>query len=126
MKTIEWVVIGTLLISPVALAEDQNPYSGTWHVNTVSNKGDPREGSVILKEQEGTWKINWMNVKNPCTGIRAPIVIKDASADGLVFEILKSRALRGCGDYVATLKRVNEMTLQGELDDGRKLTLVRE
>ena len=53
-------------------------------------------------------------------------MIERASTDELVFKIMRSKSLKGCKDQIATLKRVNETTLQGELDDGRKLTLVRE
>lgn len=126
MKTIEWLVIGTFLASPVALAQEPNLYSGTWEVNMVSKKGEPRKGTVILKDQDGTWDINWQNVKKPCAGIRAPILIQRTSPDELVFEIRRSEALRGCKDQIATLKRVSDTTLQGELDDGRKLTLLRK
>ena len=126
MKTTAWLVTGALLMYTATLAADTNPYSGTWHLSTVSKKGKSREGTVVLKDLDGTWKTSSINVKNPCTGMLAPLIIKEASSERLVFEIAKSKALRGCEDSTATLKRVNETTLQGELDDGRKLTLVRE
>jgi hypothetical protein len=126
MKTIEWLVIGTLLVCPVALAQEPNPYSGTWDLSMVRKKGGSVKGEVVIKDQDGTWDINWMSHKNPCKGIQAPIVIESASTDELVFKIMRSKSLRGCKDQIATLKRVNDTTLQGELDDGRKLTLVRE
>jgi hypothetical protein len=126
MKIIEWLVVGTLLVSPVALAQEPNPYNGTWKASLVTKKGETRKGTVILKNQDGTWDIQWQNVKNPCVGRPSPIVVQRTSTDELVFEINRSKALKGCKDNIATLKRVNETTLQGELDDGRKLTLVRK
>jgi hypothetical protein len=126
MKTIQWLVIGTLLASPFALAQESNPYSGAWEVNMVNNKGGSVNGEVVVKDQGGTWDINWQSQKKPCAGIKAPIVIQRASSDELVFEIKRSEALRGCKDHIATLKRVNDTTLQGELNDGRKLTLLRK
>ncbi len=113
MKATEWLVTGTLLIYTATLAAETNPYSGTWHFSTVSKKGDPRKGTVVLNGQEGTWKSSSTNVKNPCTGLLAPLVIKETSSEGLVFEIEKSKSLRGCEDHTATLKLVNETTLQG-------------
>ena len=53
-------------------------------------------------------------------------MIQRTSTDELVFEVRKSEALKGCTDHIATLKRVNDTTLQGELDEGQKLTMVRE
>lgn len=126
MKIFEWLTIGALLVSQVVIAEETNPYTGTWHINTVSKKGSPREGTLIIKDKDGIWDINWINVKNSCAGLPSPIIIKEASADSLVFEINKSKALRGCGDKVATLKRVSETTLEGKLDDGREIMLVKE
>jgi hypothetical protein len=126
MRTIEWLVIGSLLVSPVALAQEANPYSGTWDATLVSFKGETRKGKVILKDKDGTWDMNWQSPKNPCVGKRSPVVVQRTSADELVFEIRRSEALRGCKDSIVTLKRVNETTLKGELDDGRKLTLIRK
>jgi len=126
MKYFEWLVVGTLLASTAVWAQEPNPYSGTWQVSMENLKGEHRKGTVALADQDGTWDIEHQNVKNPCAGIKAPIVIRSVSADELVFEIVRSRSLRGCTDNIATLKRVNETTLQGELDDGRKLTLTRE
>lgn len=126
MKTIEWLVIGSLLTSPIALAQESNAYVGTWDVRMLSKKGKTLVGKVILQNQEGTWDIYWSNPNDACTGLKAPIAVKSTSTDELVFEILKSKALRGCKDDVATLKRVDDTTLQGELSDGRKLTLIKK
>ena len=126
MGIFKWLVIGPLLACAAAWAQEANPYSGTWQVSLVNNKGEHREGTVILADRDGTWDIEHQVLKNPCAGIRAPILIKSVSADELVFEIVRSRSLKGCKDNIATLKRINDTTLQGELDDGRKLTLTRE
>ena len=126
MKTVKLLVTSTLLFCSVSLAGGPNPYSGTWNAKMVNNKGETRKGTVLLNEQDGAWDIEFQNVKNPCAGLRAPIVIRRASEEELVFEIVRSKALRGCKDNVASLKRINESTVQGELDDGRKLTLTRE
>jgi hypothetical protein len=126
MKTVEKLIIVALLVSPLAIAQEPNPYNGTWHASLVTQKGISREGTVIINDQGGTWKITSKIFKNPCAGLQAPIVIQRTSTDELVFKIFRSKALRGCDDDIATLKRVNETTLQGELNDGRKLTLVKE
>lgn len=126
MRLFEWLVIGSLLASsPIALAQEPNPYQGTWDATLVNLKGETRKGTVTLNDQEGSWDINWTDFRKPCAGIRAPVVVQRASADELVFEINRSKALKGCKDNIVTLKRVDETTLKGELDDGRKLTLVR-
>ncbi|MGB7934608.1 MAG: hypothetical protein WCH04_20760 [Gammaproteobacteria bacterium] len=114
------------VLPALALAQEDNPYNGSWHASLVNEKGISREGTVIIIDQSGTWKITSKIFKNPCAGLQAPIVIQRTSTDELMFKINRSKALWGCDDDIATLKRVNETTLQGELNDGRKLTLVRE
>ncbi|HUT40367.1 MAG TPA: hypothetical protein VM011_03425 [Gammaproteobacteria bacterium] len=126
MKTAVWLVTGIWLACSTVWAQEPNPYSGTWKMSLVNKKGEHRQGAVIIADQEGSWDIERQDVKNPCVGIRAPISINSVSADELVFEIVRSRSLKGCKDNIATLKRVDENTLQGALDDGRTLTLTRE
>ena len=126
MKRIEWLVIGSLLLSPVALAEGPNPYTGTWTAEFVTSKGKTRKGTVILKQKDGTWDMKHQRFQNPCSGKPFPIVIKKASEDKLVFKILRSRVLSGCTDHTAVLKPINDKTLQGETKSGQKITLVRK
>ena len=126
MKKIEWIVIGLLLLPIATLAEAANPYIGTWSVEFVTPTGKTQKGTVILNQQDGTWDMKHQNFKNLCSGQPFPIVIKKASADKLVFKILRSRVLSGCTDHVAVLKPVNDKTMQGETKSGQKITLVRE
>ena len=126
MKKIEWLVIGLLLLSPIALAEAPNPYIGTWSAEFVTPKGKTRKGTVILKQEDGTWDMKHKSYQNPCAGKPFPIVIKNATADELIFEVVRSRVLRGCTDHTATLKRINDKKLQGETRSGLEITLVRE
>lgn len=126
MKIIKSLIIASLLSCFAATAQEPGLYDGTWDAKMVNNKGQTFKGTVTFRDQDGTWDIAWQNAKNPCSGMRAPVVIQRAATDELVFEIKRSKALKGCKDNTVTLKRINETTLQGELDDGRKLTLVRK
>lgn len=126
MRTVDWLVIGGVLaLSPIALAQEPNPYQGTWKATMVNKKGETRKGEVILKDKDGTWDIDWQNPSDPCAGLRSPVTIQRTSADELVFEINRSKALKGCKDSIVIMKRVDDTTLKGALGDGRKLTLVR-
>jgi hypothetical protein len=126
MKTMNLVILGALFASPFVLAQEANPYSGKWDAKLINRQGELRTGTVILTDREGTWDISWVNPRNPCAGKRAPIVIQRTSAEELVFEIQRSKVLQGCKDNVVTMKRVDQTTLKGELDDGRKLTLIKK
>lgn len=126
MNRIRYVVFGALLAVATVWAQSANPYSGSWRASMVNNKGEQRTGRVVLGETDGRWDFEHQVYKNPCAGLPAPIVIRSATADALVFDVLRSKSLKGCKDNVATLKRISDTTLQGELDDGRKLTLTRD
>ena len=62
---------------------------------------------------------------NPCTGRAYPIAVLVANASELRFEISRAKTLAGCKDGIATLKPVDDRTLEGEFDNF-KLRLVRE
>ncbi|MEZ5542749.1 MAG: hypothetical protein R3F42_11985 [Pseudomonadota bacterium] len=126
MRTFLMLACGVLLASSLCWAQEPNPYSGSWQAHLVNNKGEQRKGKVVLGETDGNWDFEHQVYKNPCVGMPAPIVIRSATADALVFEIDRSRVLKGCKNNVATLQRIDDNTLQGGLDDGRKLTLIRE
>lgn len=126
MKVIQGLVVAFLLTCSNGWAQDANPYSGTWQAHLVNNKGEHRKGTVVLGETDGRWDFEHVVYKNPCVGMPAPIVIRSATADELVFEVVRSKSLKGCKDNVVTLKLKDEHTLEGELDDGRKLTLTRD
>ena len=126
MNTLRILITGLLLISPVAASEEINQYDGTWHVEMITPKGKTQKGTVLLTNNEGTWDIVHTKVKNPCKGRPAPIVINEASTEILVFVVQKSKALMGCNDFTVTLKPISETTLEGESNDGRKVTLIKK
>ena len=120
------ILIAGLLCAAAVAAQEPNPYNGTWRAEYASQQGAAREGTVVIKDQGGTWDMAGTSRGNPCIGRAVPISIQRATADELVFEISRSKALTGCKDGVATLKRTDEKTLQGEFDEGRKIKLVRQ
>jgi hypothetical protein len=125
MKFLKGLALGVPVCS-AARAQDTNPCSGTWQAHLVNNQGEHRRGTVVPGETDGRWEFEHRVYKNPCVGMPAPILIRGATADEPVFEVLGSGSLRGCRDNVVTLQRTDEHTLAGELDDGRRLPLTRE
>ena len=119
------IAILMLTMSTITVSEELDSYNGTWEVQMITGKGDHLEGVVEIHQQEGTWKMysECVRLKCPCKGLRAPIVIKETASDELVLNVLKSKSLRGCSDRTASLKRLEDGTLSGELDNGSKLVL---
>ena len=64
--------------------------------------------------------------KNPCVGRAYPITVQKATADELTFTVNRAVTLAGCNDSTHTFKKVNDMTLNGELAEGRAVTLTRK
>ena len=126
MNVLRLTIVAGTVFGSVALAQVANPYNGTW---TIKFDGAARvnlEGTVVVKDDGGSYKVLAQSKNNPCVGREAPLNVKSATADELVFEVTRSKVLSGCEDYTLRFKRVDDKTLQGSLADGRKITLTRE
>ena len=120
------MVICAVMLTPIAFSEEPHQYDGIWKIKMITAKGKTRKGTLEISNQGGTWDIDHTNVKDDCKGRPAPIEIEEASTEVLIFQVLKSRALRGCNDFTVNLKPINESTLEGESDNSRKITLTRK
>ena len=126
MKLLKLLVLVSGVLSSAALAQGANPYNGKWTVKFDGTSMANATGTVVIKDDQGTWKIVAHSTKNPCIGFEAPITVQRASDDELVFEVVRSKVLSGCEDSTLSLKRVDEKTLQGEFSDGRKVMMFRD
>lgn len=120
---------GSVLLGSIAFAQGSNPYNGKWLAKFQGERGGAREAELVVKNDGGTWKVwgtSHDTKRNPCIGRDLPIAVQRASIGELAFRIESSKALSGCTDRSVTLKRVDDKTLQGQFDDGRTLTLVRD
>jgi len=116
----------SLFFAVAGFAQQPNPYNGTWRVEFASQKDVVREGEVVIKDEAGSWQVLRHKKGNPCAGREAPVSIQLATEVGLVFAVNASKVITGCKDQVVTLKRVDDRTLQGTMDDGREITMVRQ
>jgi hypothetical protein len=80
-----------------------NPYEGQWTAVFQANTR-PIEARLVISGTTGTWKSFMRNKENPCAGLEAPITVRTATAEELVFDIEQSKALHGCPDAIATLR----------------------
>lgn len=112
-------------ISSPSASEGLEDYNGVWKASMIDKKEGRRTGVVEIDDQAGYWRMqsNCVPLKCSCRSLRAPIAVKVANSNELVFEVLKSKALRGCKDRTAKLRRLNGSTLEGELGKGNKLVL---
>lgn len=111
------------------MAQAENPYNGDWTAKWVGTQGLVRgqnKAAVVILDTGGSFQNSKSSSKNPCVGRKAPIVVKTATADELVFVIQFSTALRGCQDSEVRLKRQDDGTLKGVRDTDKEITLSRD
>ena len=119
------IMLLTFTISSTSASEGLENYTGTWKASMIDKKEGLRTGVVEINDQDGYMRMYSICVpaKCACRSLRAPIAVKVASSNELVFKVLKSRVLKGCSDHTAKLRRLNGNTLEGELGKGNKLVL---
>ncbi|MBT9598483.1 MAG: hypothetical protein IV094_21040 [Vitreoscilla sp.] len=106
-------------------AQPPHPWDGTWTLGFDGSRTSDLEGTVVVQGQGGSWRVATQSSKNPCVGREAPILVKSATADELVFEVNRSSVLAGCRNWTMTFKKVDDKTLQGNFTDGRVVQLRR-
>ena len=119
------IMLLTFAISTASASEGVEDYYGVWKASMIDKKEGRRTGVVEIEDQAGYWRMQSICVplKCACKSLRAPIAIKVATSNELVFKILKSKALRGCKDRTARLTRVDGNTLEGRIGKESKLVL---
>jgi hypothetical protein len=73
----------------------------------------------------GAWKALADSRKDACTGLESHVVVQDARADGLAFEVLRSNVLVGGTDRRVRPGVVDARTLSGSFSGRRVPTLTR-
>lgn len=121
---VAFLVAFVFAVPPVA-AQTANPYNGKWTVSFDGKKTADLDGTVVIKDEGGTWDVTAQSRKNPCIGREYPITVQKASADELTFKVNRAETLAGCKDSTYTFKKVDDKTLKGELTDGRAAPLTR-
>lgn len=120
------ILASAILIPATALAQKAHSYNGKWTAKFDGPVTANVMGTVIIKDDQGSWKTVTLSKKNPCIGLEAPLSVQRATSEELVFEVTRSKALAGCEDTVYTFKRIDDKTLQGEFGEGRKIMMFRE
>lgn len=113
----------------VGMAQDGKSHDGNWVAQYPQRKNDNMlEAVVVLRGSTGTWNVTPPSVraKNPCLGRDYPVTVVAASGDSIELAVHGSKALTGCSDLSVKLKRIDETTLEGLIDDTRKVTLKRQ
>lgn len=120
-----WTFVALWCVAAGAFAQTPNPYNGTWKLSIDSDRRTGIEGSVEVKDDGGAWKTISHDQRDACAGREAPIAVRSASAEELVFRVMRSQVLSGCPDFTVTMKRVDEGRLEGVMRNGWTVRMTR-
>lgn len=109
-----------------AFAQAANPYNGTWKMQFDATERVRVQGTVEVKDEGGTWKTVAIDRRDPCTGRDAPIAVRKATTEQLVFRVMRSQVLAGCPDFGITMNRVDDDNLRGAMNNGWKVQMTRQ
>ncbi|MBX3589289.1 MAG: hypothetical protein KF755_00150 [Burkholderiaceae bacterium] len=109
-----------------AFAQAGNPHNGTWKMQFDATNRVQVQGTVDVKDDGGAWKTEARDSRDPCAGREAPIVVRSATPEKLVFRVIRSKVLAGCPDFSVTMNRVDDNNLQGAMGNGWKVQMTRQ
>lgn len=109
-----------------AFAQAGNPHNGTWKMQFDATERVQVQGTVDVKDDSGAWKTVARDSRDPCAGREAPIAVRKATAEQLVFRVMRSKVLSGCPDFTVTMNRVDDNNLQGAMNNGWKVQMTRQ
>jgi hypothetical protein len=102
---------------------------GSWNA-TLDIAGDrPHDAVVKIAGDSGTIRIfsgRSHARSNPCFGREFPLSVRQDATGALSFDVRASKVLAGCRDVTATLQRVDDKTLRGDLGDLGTISMTRE
>ncbi len=73
-----------------ALAQEANPYNGSWALQLQTPQRGAVTGSVEVKDEGGTYKTVANDRSDACAGREAPIVVRAATPGELTFRVMRS------------------------------------
>ena len=126
MQSVKLALILAVALAPAAFAQTANPYNGSWKISFDAEQISNLEGTLVVKDDGGTWKVTARARNDPCIGREAPIAVTTASAEELAFAVHRSKVLAGCPDWTMKFKKVDDATLKGTSGDGRVFLLTRK
>ena len=122
------VVALTLTIGCCATALAQTSPAGNWSASYTDASGNPRDADIVIAGDKGTLRIFAQGkaaARNPCLARDLPVAVQSAG-DDLTLVVSASQAMRGCEDFTAMLKRVDDNSFDGTIADSRKIHITRK
>jgi hypothetical protein len=116
-----------LALLPVQLLA-QATLDGAWKATFSTGGSDARTAEIKIAGSSGTWTTQPRPNKDkndPCVGRSFPITVAAGPSGQVTIELKASTELSGCKDRKATLIQPSPNALEGKLDNGSEIRLVR-
>jgi len=132
------MVLKTLLIAAISQcalvtelqAQQASTCDGTWKYSHIDKaRGWPADVEVKITGDKGTYVAHLGRHKtnnSPCRDRTLPVVVKQCTADEIVFGVLGETVLEGCPTFTARFKRTGADTAEGTISRGQVVTMLRE
>ncbi len=128
MSTIARFFLSCLLLAGPLAAAAASPLDGSWDVNFSTRDDETRRAVVEVTAAGGTWTSlaqAGKEKRDPCVGRPFPLKLSSQDASNVVMEVSFSSVVAGCKDRTVTGRFVEPNVIEGKLDNGKPLRMVR-
>ncbi|WP_077035709.1 hypothetical protein [Pelomonas sp. KK5] len=111
------------------MAHAQSGFQGKWVGTAAKATGEPVQIQLVIAKAGGTLRLEQAQgyvTRDQCLDRDIPVTVNSQTESELNVSIKGNTVLKGCIDETATLKLVDGKTLQGTLQDGRTMKLVKK
>lgn len=114
------------VMSVCAGAQQAEVFKGKWTGTMENPQGRELKVEVVFEGAMGKWRVVSTGRGNACLNKDLPFFVSSQSNADVSIKLNGSSVVQGCSDNVISLKLVDAKTLEGAVEDGRKVKLVRE
>ena len=117
-----------LLLLPIhALAGTS--LDGVWEVTFSTRYTETRQAQVKINGTQGTWTTVAQGGKeknDPCVGHPFPLMVKNTETASVVLEVSFSKIVPGCKDRTITGRLTETNSIEGKLENGKPVRMLRK
>ena len=124
--TFRRLLIFPLLLPLAAMAAPA--LDGHWDVTFSTRDGESRQAVVEISGGAGTWTSlprSGKEKRDPCVDRPFPLKVASASPTQVVLEVAFAATIPGCKDRVGKGKIIDDNVIEGKLENGKPLRMVR-
>lgn len=107
----------------------QSTLDGTWEVEFSTRDTEIRQAEVRIAGATGTWTTAAQagkERKDPCVGRPFPLAVVEGGPGRIVLQVSFEKEMRGCKDRTVTGELKDGKTIEGKLENGKPLRMVRK